>query len=86
MTPQQREFALWLAHECSESAQAWANEVDTRQRAAVMLRALAAEPQDTALREAAQVALDALIRSDRIAGCPNHTKAIVRLRNALEAK
>lgn len=44
MTPQQREFALRLSIECDESAQAWANEVDTRQRAAILLRALAAEP------------------------------------------
>lgn len=43
-------------------------------------------PQDTALREAAQEALDALVRSDRISGWPNNTKTVERLQAALGDK
>lgn len=44
------------------------------------------KPQDIALREAAQEALDALVRSDRIAGWPNNIKTVERLRAALGDK
>lgn len=54
---EQRDEALRLADECEESAQAWANEIDTRQRAAAELRRLhvQAAQGEALLRQALEV-------------------------------
>ena len=55
----QRDEALRLADECEESARAWANEIDTRERAAAELRRLHAQAaQDEALLRQALEALE----------------------------
>mgnify|MGYP001626311377 CR=1 FL=1 len=43
MTQPDKPYALRLADECEESASVWANEIDTRQRAAKEMRRLQAE-------------------------------------------
>lgn len=54
--------ALRLADECEESARAWANEIDTRQRAAAELRRLHAQAaQDEALLRQALERLEAIV-------------------------
>lgn len=57
--PVHSDRALRLADECEESARAWANEIDTRERAAAELRRLHAQAaQDEALLRQALEALE----------------------------
>lgn len=62
------------------------HKVTVQQRDAAWCEVSALQSDLTALREAAQEALDALVRSDRISGWPNNIKTVERLQAALEAK
>lgn len=62
MTRKTQPEALRLADDCEESAQAWAHEIDTRQRAAAELRRLHAQAaQDETLLRQALERLEAVV-------------------------
>ena len=81
-----RDRTLRLADECEESARAWANEIDTRQRAAAELRRLHVQAaQDEALLRQALEALEVYAEYDPEGGGVADN-AIAALRERLGVK